>query len=74
MAAALQLHFDFLELSHHPLLCCLTPDDEYPIFPTDATIVREPEESEGFRLSLASLFTGLSGEPPKLDQPRLLRM
>jgi hypothetical protein len=24
--------------------------------------VREPEESEGFRLSLASLFTGLSGE------------
>jgi hypothetical protein len=74
MTAALQLRFDFLELGDHPFLCRLTPETECPIFATDSTKVRESEESKGFRFSLASLLPVESGEPPKLDQPRLFRM
>jgi hypothetical protein len=56
MAAARQLRFDFLELGHHPLLRRFTPEDKRPVLPTDSTIMCEPEEGEGFRLALASLF------------------
>ena len=36
--------------------------------------MREAQEREAPRLSLATLLPVLSGEPPKLDQPRLIRM
>ena len=36
--------------------------------------MREAQEREGLRLSLATSLPVLSGEPPKLDQPRLARM
>jgi hypothetical protein len=34
--------------------------------------VREPEELKRFRLSEATRLTALGGEPPELNQPRLL--
>src|ERR1700694_31653 len=74
MTAALQLHFDCLELGHQPLLRRLAPDDERSIFPTLPTVMREAQKREGLRLSLSPLLSVTSGEPPELDQPRLLRV
>lgn len=36
--------------------------------------MRETQQREGFRLSLTTLLPIGSGEPPKLNQPRLLRI
>jgi len=66
---AFQLRFNCLELGHRPLL--LAPYDELSIFPALPAVVREDQKREGLRLSLSPLLSVLSGEPPKLDQPRL---
>jgi hypothetical protein len=36
--------------------------------------MRETQEREGVRFSFSMSLSVLSGEPPKLDQPRLCRM
>src|SRR6266446_1620242 len=74
MTTAFQLRLNCLELGHQPLLRRLAPHDECSIFPALPTIMREAQKREGFRLSLSPLLSALSGEPPKLDQPRLLRV
>src|SRR5258707_3755634 len=43
-------------------------------FPSSPTAVDEAQELEGFRLSLPSLLSVLSGVPPKLQQARLVRV
>ena len=37
-------------------------------------MMREPQEYEGFWLSLATPLPVSEGKPPELDQPRLVRM
>jgi hypothetical protein len=74
MTSARQLRFDCLELGYQPLLRRLAPHDERSIFPALPTVVSEAQKREGFRFSLSPLLSVLSGEPPKLDQPCLLRM
>jgi len=73
MAAVEQLHFDFLELGHHPLLRRFTPDREGSVLTLPA-VMREAQKGECLRLSLTTLLSVQGGEPPKLDQPRLFRM
>src|ERR1017187_6368327 len=74
VTAALQLRFDCLELGYHPLLGRLSPHDERSIFPALPAIVRKAQKCEGLWLSLPPLLSVRGGEPPELDQPRLLRM
>ena len=74
MTPVFELHFDCLELSHHPLLRRLAPYDERSILPALPAIMRETQKREGIRFSLSPLLSILCGEPPKLDQSRLLRM
>src|SRR5271169_6456686 len=74
MHPATQLCLNRMQLRHHPLLCRFPPDDEGPIAPTLPTIMCETQEREGLGFSLPPLFPVSSGEPPELNQPRLLRM
>jgi hypothetical protein len=69
-----QLRFDCLELSYQPFLRRLAPYYERSVFPALPTVVREAQKREGLRFSLSPLLSVLDGEPPELDQPRLLPM
>src|ERR1039457_3481293 len=71
---ATQLCLYRTQLSHHPLLCRFPPDDEGPTAPALPTVMREAQEREGLGFSLPTLLPVSSGEPPELNQPRLLRM
>jgi hypothetical protein len=61
VTAAFELRLDCLELGHQPLL-------------RRHAVMREAQKREGLRFSLSPLLSVLDGEPPELDQPRLLRM
>src|SRR5580700_4613150 len=63
---AAQLHFDYLELGDHPLLCRFAPYGEGAV-PQLPTIMCEAQEREGLRFSLPTLLPVKSGEPPELD-------
>ena len=56
----------------HPLLRGLPFDHERPVLPLQPTTVREAQEVERLRFPLAALPPIPGGEPPELDQPRLV--
>jgi hypothetical protein len=62
------------ELPNHPLCRRDSPDGKGSTTPEMSTMMREPQEHEGFRFSLATPFSISEGKPPELDQPRLVRM
>src|SRR5215831_711102 len=74
MLPADQLHFDSFELCQHPLLRRLAPDDEAPVALVLPAVVREAQERESLRLSLAAPFPISFGMLPELNQPCLFRM
>src|SRR5450631_3134786 len=74
MPPADQLCLNGQQLRHHPLLRRYTPHSECSIFPALPAIMREAQKRKGFRFPLTTLLPVLSGEPPKLDQSRLLGM
>jgi hypothetical protein len=63
-----------LELRHHSLLRRNAPDVIGSAAREISTKMREPQKGEGFGFSLATLLTVSNGEPPELDQTRLVRM
>jgi hypothetical protein len=69
-----QLRFQCSEFRHHPLPCRFAPDNECPVALALPTIVREAQERESFRLSLAPLLPISFGVFAELDQPSLFRM
>jgi hypothetical protein len=73
MPSALKLRLDGFELRDHPLLRRNPPDDEGSIgeLPTE---VGKAQECEGLWFSLSTLLPISSGEPPELDQSRLVRV
>jgi hypothetical protein len=74
MLLADKLCLNRMQLRHHPLLSRFAPDDKGPVAPAFPAVVRETQEREGFRLSLAALLPIPSGVPPELNQPRLVRV
>ena len=74
MLPADQFCFYRSQLRHHPLAGRFAPYDEAPVAPTLPTIMREAQERKGLWFSLAAPLPVLFGEPPELDQSRLLRM
>jgi hypothetical protein len=74
MLLADQLSLDRMQLRYNPLLCRFAPDDKGPVAPAFPAIVRETQEREGLRLSLAPLFPVPSGVPPELNQLVLVRV
>jgi hypothetical protein len=73
MLPALKFSLDSFQLRDHPLLSRDPPDGECSRgeLPTE---MGETKKGEGFWLSLVTLLAVSSGEPPELDQPRLIRM
>ena len=65
--------FDLAQLRPHPLRDRDAPEHE-PSAPGLPADVREAEEVERLRLPEAPRLPVLGGEPPELDQPRLLGM
>ena len=74
MHSALKLNLYGFEFRNHSLLRSDPPDSEGLGLVAPPTVMSEAQEREGFRFSLASLFPVASGEPPELDQSRLVRM
>src|SRR5215510_11888420 len=62
------------ELRNHPLLRGDSPDIESSTAREISAKMRESQKREGLGLSLATLLPVSDGEPPELDQTRLLRM
>src|ERR1700731_4633031 len=73
MLPALKFSLDGFQLRDHPLLSRDPPDGERSGGELPAKM-GETQKSEGFRLSLATLLSVSSGEPPELDQPCVVRM
>ena len=71
--APLELVLDLAQLRPHPFRDGDTPQPE-PAAVGPRADVREAEEVEDLRLTLAPLPSSLGGEPPELDQPRLVRV
>lgn len=73
MLPALKLSLDGFQLRDHSLLSRDPPDGERSGggLPTE---MGESKKQEGFWLSLATLLSVSSGEPPEVDQPSLVRM
>jgi hypothetical protein len=74
MLPALKLDLNGFELRGHPLCRRDSPDSKSSATPEVPAMMREPQEYEGFRFSLATPFSVSEGKPPELDQPRLVRM
>ena len=74
MLPALKLSLDGFQLRDHPLLRRDPPDDEGSVTDALPTEVSETQEREGLWLPLSTLIPVASGEPPELDQSRLVRM
>jgi hypothetical protein len=70
----LKLCLDEVELCNHTLLRRNAPDVEGSAAREAPTETREPQEREGLRFSLATPFSISDGEPPELDESRLVRM
>ena len=74
MPPVLKFSLDRLELPHHSLLRRHAPNIVGSTARELPTVVGEPKKHEGLRLSLATPLPVSDGEPPKLDQTRLVRM
>ena len=74
MPPALKLSLDRLELRNHSLLRRHAPDVKGSAARETSTEMREPQKREGLGFSLATPFSVSDGEPPELDQSRLVRM
>ena len=74
MPPVLKLSLNRLELRNHALLRRHAPDIEGSAARELPTVVGEPKEHEGLRLSLATPLPVSDGEPPKLDKSRFVRM
>src|SRR5450759_430776 len=72
MPASPQLGLDLAQLRPHPLLDRDPLEREPPGLPLLPADVREAKKVERLGLAKAPLPTSLGGEPPELDQPRLL--
>src|SRR5918995_6727245 len=70
MPASHELGLNPAQLRTQPLLA-RDPLKLEPPVPRLRADVREPEKLERFRLRESARLSALSGEPPKLDQPRL---
>ena len=70
----LKLCLDNADLRNHPLLRRNAPDIKSSAARKVPTKMREPQEREGLGFSLATPLSISDGEPPELDQPRLIRM
>jgi hypothetical protein len=66
-----KLHFDCTKLRYHPQFSRDTPDNESTILALP-TKMRKAQERECFRFPFTTPFPVAGGEPPKLDQSRLL--
>ena len=74
MLPALKLGLNGFELRNHTLGRRNSPDSKGPTTPEMPTIMGEPQKYEGLRFSLTTPFSVSEGKPPKLNQPRLVRM
>ena len=73
MHASAHLGLDRVELGPHPLLVVTRLSLNRP-FLVFAQMCVKPRKLERLRLPVAARRSILGGEPPELDQPRLLRM
>jgi hypothetical protein len=74
MLPALKFGLYGFELRNHPPRCRDSPDGKGSAAPEMPTMMREPQEYEGFWFSLATPFSISEGKVPELDQPCLVRM
>jgi len=74
MLPVLQLCLDDSKLRNHPLLRRNAPDVKGPAAHEMSTEMREPQKRKGLGFSLATPLSIPDGEPPELDQTRLVRM
>src|SRR5215471_9552248 len=74
MLPVLQLGLKGRELRNHPLLRRNAPNVKGPAAREPSTEMREPQKRKGLRFSLATPLAIPDGEPPELDQTRLVRM
>jgi hypothetical protein len=74
MLPVLKFCLDDIELRNHPLLRGDTPDVKGSAAREISTKMRESQKREGLGFSLATLLPVSDGEPPELDQTRLVRM
>ena len=74
MLPALKFGLYGFKLRNHPLRRRDSPDGKGSATPEMPTMMREPQEYEGFWFSLATPFSISEGKPPELDQPCLVRM
>ena len=72
MLPALKFNLEGFQLRNHPLLGRNPPDGESSGVSGPPTEVGETQKRKGLRFSRTSLLSVLSGEPPELDQSRLL--
>ena len=72
--APMQLRSNFLELGRQAFAHRLPAYREVARLVVGPTDVGETQKVKGLRLSFSALFPALSGEAPKLDQARLLRV
>ena len=70
----LKLSLDNADLRNHPLLRRNAPDIKSSAALEISAKMRESQKREGPGFSLATLLPVSEGEPPELDQTRLLRM
>jgi len=74
MLPVLQLCLDDSKLRNHPLLRRNAPDVKGPAAREISAEMREPQKRKGLGFSLATPLSVSDGEPPELDQTRLVRM
>ena len=74
MLPGLKLSLDRFQLRNHPLLRRNAPDIKSSAAREISTKMRESQKREGLGFSLATLLEVSNGEPPELDQTRLVRM
>ena len=70
----LKLCLEDIELRNHPLLRRNAPDVKGSAAREVSTEMREPQKRKGLGFSLATPLSIPDGEPPELDQTRLVRM
>jgi len=70
----LKLYLNDIELRNHSLLRRNAPDVEGPAARELSTEMREPQKRKGLGFSLTTPLSVSDGEPPELDQTRLVRV
>ena len=74
MLPALKLCLDGLSFATIRFFAVMRQTMKAPLLVALPTKVRETQKREGLGFSLATLFPVSGGEPPELDQSRLVRM